>query len=164
MKGWGLVIRVQKVVQGGLQGNIPKCPIDKDTRYEGTWQRGTMKYPRENCYHRIEYSVANFLTVLMRKWYLNSNSQLYSYSQRLLEGTDGTRINTNNLVYTWKVKMKEEESIKKNWERNTVTIRIVVVIKLKSYIQELTSSDCADDDSSLDKTILSLLYCHLNPL
>ena len=49
-------------------------------------------------------------------------------------------------------------------ERNTVTIRIVVVIKLKSYIQELTSSDCADNDSSLDKTILSLLYCHLNPL
>ena len=50
-----------------IQGNISECPIDKDTRYEGTGQRGTMKYLRENCYHRIEYSVANFLTVLMRK-------------------------------------------------------------------------------------------------
>ena len=50
-----------------IQGNIPECPIDKDTRYEGTGQRGIMKYLRENFYHRIEYSVANFLTVLMRK-------------------------------------------------------------------------------------------------
>ena len=50
-----------------IQGNITGCPIDKDTRHEGTRQRGTIKYLRENCYHRIEYSVANSLTALMRK-------------------------------------------------------------------------------------------------
>ena len=37
---------------------------------------------------------------------MNSNFQPYSYSQRLQEGADGIRINTSNLVYTWKVEMK----------------------------------------------------------
>ena len=50
-----------------IQGNVLGDSIDKDTRHEGTGQRGSMKYLRENCYHRIEYSVANFLIALMRK-------------------------------------------------------------------------------------------------
>ena len=50
-----------------IQGNILGYPIDKDTHHGDTGQRGTMKYLRENCYHRIEYSVANSLTALMRK-------------------------------------------------------------------------------------------------
>ena len=50
-----------------IQGNIPRNSIDKDTYHEGTRQRGTMKYLRENCCHRIECFVANSLAALMRK-------------------------------------------------------------------------------------------------
>jgi len=83
MKGWGLVIRVQ---EGGLrrnassaeqnrglkvwptiQGNIPRDSIDKDTHHEGIGQRGTMKYLRESCYHRIECSITNSLAALIWK-------------------------------------------------------------------------------------------------
>ena len=39
----------------------------KDTYHESTEQREAMKYLRENCYYRIEYSVANSLAALMRK-------------------------------------------------------------------------------------------------
>jgi len=70
---------------------------------------GAKKYLRENCYHRIECSVANSLTVLMRKGYLNSIFQPYSYPQRLLEGADLIRINPSNLPSRWRIKMKREK-------------------------------------------------------
>ena len=41
------------------------------------------KYLKESCYHRIEYSVANFLVALIKKWSLNSVFQSYNYPQRL---------------------------------------------------------------------------------
>ena len=34
---------------------------------------------KESCYHRIKCSVANSLTALMWKWYLNSGFQPYSF-------------------------------------------------------------------------------------
>ena len=55
--------RGQKV-QPVIQCNVLGVSIDKDARHGGM---GAMKYLRENCYHRIEYSVANSLTALMRK-------------------------------------------------------------------------------------------------
>ena len=74
-----------------------------------------------------------------------------NYFQRFQEVADGTGINTEELVYTWKVEMEEEESIKgkgypeeggsKRREKNTVPTRNVIVSKLKKYIQELISSD-----------------------
>ena len=52
--------------------------------------------------------------------------------------------------------MKDEDTIKQkenpkgrgseNYERNTVVIRTVLVINFKKYIQELISSNYADDD------------------
>ena len=50
-----------------IQGNIPRSSIDKDTYHEGTGQRGTTKYLRESCYHRIKCFVANSLAAFMRK-------------------------------------------------------------------------------------------------
>ena len=90
-----------------IQGNIPGDSIDNDTYHESTRQREAMKYLRESFYNRIECSVANSLVALMRKWYLNINFQPYSYSQRFQEGADGTWINTSDLIYTWRVEMKE---------------------------------------------------------
>ena len=40
---------------------------------------GGEKYLRESCYNYIEYSAANSLAALMKKWYLNNNYQPYSY-------------------------------------------------------------------------------------
>ena len=50
-----------------IQEDVSGDSIDKDTHHEGTGQRGTMKYLRESCYHRIECSITNSLTALMRK-------------------------------------------------------------------------------------------------
>ena len=131
-------------VWSAIQGNVPGDSIDKDIHHEGTRQRGTMKYLRESCYHRIECYVANSLATLMYKWYMNSNFQPYSYSQRLQEVVDGTRINVRNLVYTWRVEMKEWGQYKKEripWgvrigeeEKNTVIARTILVIKFKRNI------------------------------
>ena len=160
MNRWGLVIRVQEgssrritslakqsrgpKVWFSIQGNVLRGSIDKNTHYGGTGQRGTMKYLRKNYYHRIEYSVTNSLATLMRKWCLNNTFQPYSYSQRLQEGADVTRINTSNLMYMWMVEIKERREYKiegdsngkgsKNWEKNTVALRIILVIKFKNYI------------------------------
>ena len=49
--------------QSDLSGNSN----DRDVRHKRTRNMGTQKYLRKNCYHRIEYSVANSLATLMRK-------------------------------------------------------------------------------------------------
>ena len=69
---------------------------------------GAEKYLGESCYHCIKYSVTKSLASLIRKWYLNSAFQLYSYPQRLQEGADGTSINISNLTSTWRVEMRGE--------------------------------------------------------
>ena len=56
-----------KKVWSAIESNVPGDSIDNDTHHESTGQRGTMKYLRESCYHRIECSVANSLTVLTWK-------------------------------------------------------------------------------------------------
>ena len=98
MKRWGLVIRVQEggpmmnaslieqsrgpKVWSAVQSNIPEDSISKDKNHKSTGQRETIKYLRESYYHCIECSVTNSLAALMRKWYLKSNFQLYSYSPK----------------------------------------------------------------------------------
>ena len=49
--------------QSDLSGNSN----DRDVRHKRTRNMGAQKYLRKNCYHRIEYSVANSLATLMRK-------------------------------------------------------------------------------------------------
>ena len=94
------------------RSNVLEDFIDKDIHHESTGRMKVMKYLRESCYHHIKCSIANSLSSLMRKWYLNNNFQPYSYSQRLQECIDRTKINTSNLIYMWRVKMKEENNIK----------------------------------------------------
>ena len=81
MKTWGLVMRVREGgprrnassakqnrcqnVWSAIQRNILGDPIDKNAHHESTEQKEVMKYLRENCYHRIEYSTANSLAALM---------------------------------------------------------------------------------------------------
>ena len=56
-------LKIWFAIQEDVSGDF----IDKDTHHEGTGQRGAMKYLRESCYHRIECSITNSLTALMRK-------------------------------------------------------------------------------------------------
>ena len=50
-----------------IQSDIPGTSIDKDVNHECTGQIGAVKYLRESYCHRIECSIANSLTTLMRK-------------------------------------------------------------------------------------------------
>ena len=102
-----------KKVWSAIQSNVSGDSIDKDTHHESTGQKEAMKYLKESCYHRIESSAANSLVTLMWKWYLNSNFQPYSYSWKFQEVADGIRIKASNLVYTWRVEMKEGGYYKK---------------------------------------------------
>ena len=142
--------------------------------YERTWQMGAMKYLRENCYHCIECSVANFLAALMRKWYLNSTFQPYSYSQRLQEGVDGTRINTSNLMYMWRVEIKERREYKierRLWGKEIESLREkhysnknCACNQIREIYTRIDLLELCQGRFSLDKTNLSLLSCHLDPL
>ena len=105
---WSRDQKVCSVIQSNILGNF----IDKDMHYERTGQMRAVKYLKESCYHHFECSVANSVAALMRKWYLNSTFQPYNYSQRFQEGADGTRINTSNLMYTWRVEIKERREYK----------------------------------------------------
>ena len=49
------------------QSDLSRNSNDRDVRHKRTRNMGTQKYLRKNCYHRIEYSVANSLATLMRK-------------------------------------------------------------------------------------------------
>ena len=49
------------------QSDIPRSPNDRGVHHKCTRKRGTPKYLRENCYHRIKCSVTNSPTALMRK-------------------------------------------------------------------------------------------------
>ena len=50
-----------------IQSNILGNSINKDMYHERTRQIGSAKYLRESYYYHIECSIANSLTVLMRK-------------------------------------------------------------------------------------------------
>ena len=63
-----------------IQGDLPGNSSDNDICYEHTRQQWGGKYLRESYYHRIECFAANSLATLMRKWYLISSFQPYSYS------------------------------------------------------------------------------------
>ena len=157
-----------------IQSNIPENSINKDMHYEGTKQMGAEKYLRESCYHRIEYSVTNSLATLMRKWCLNNTFQPYSYSQRLQEGADGTMINTNNLMYMWRVEIKERREYKierrprwkgiGEWRKKYCSNKSCTC----NWLQELyTRTDLLGlcwGRFILNKTGLFLLYCYLDPL
>ena len=116
----------------------------KDKHREGIRQGEGKKYPRKSCHHRIKCSVANSLTALMWRLYLNNDIQPYSYYTRLMEGTNGTSINTSHLACMWRTKMRGEGSIKggrgnrrkgsRNKEKIIVASRTNFVIKSERNI------------------------------
>ena len=70
----GLRMKVSSTEQGrgskvwfAVQGNVSEDFIGKDKHHRSIGQREAIKYLRESYYHRIECSIANSLTALMRK-------------------------------------------------------------------------------------------------
>ena len=49
------------------QSDFPGSSNDRDVHHKRIRNMGTQKYLRKSCYHRIECSVDNSLTTLMRK-------------------------------------------------------------------------------------------------
>ena len=142
--------------------------------HERTGQMGAVKYLKVSCSYRIECFVANSLTSLMRKWYLNSIFQPYNYSQRLQECADGTKINTSNLMYTWRVEMKEKREYKMErgprWKgigelrEKYCNSKNCTCNQLQELYTRTNLLGLCRGRFSLDKTSLFLLYCHLDPL
>ena len=54
------------------QSDLPKSSSDRDVHHEHTGRKGTQKYLRKSCYHRIECIVATSLTAFMWRRPLNS--------------------------------------------------------------------------------------------
>ena len=54
------------------QGDLLGSSGDKDVHHKRIRMRGTQKYLRESCYHRIECTVATFLAAFMLRRPLNS--------------------------------------------------------------------------------------------
>ena len=52
--------------------DLPRNSSDMDVHYGHTRRRGTQKYQRESCYHRIECIAATFLAVFIWRRPLNS--------------------------------------------------------------------------------------------
>ena len=72
------------------QSDIPRNATERDVPYEHIERMGAQKYLRENCYHRIKCSVANFLAALMWKRPLNSVALTTSTHRRPKGVSDGT--------------------------------------------------------------------------
>ena len=54
------------------QGDLLGSSSDKDVHHKRIRMRGTQKYLRENCYHRIECTAATFLTASMLRRPVNN--------------------------------------------------------------------------------------------
>ena len=52
--------------------DLPRNSSDMDVHYGHTRRRGTQKYQRESCYHRIECIAATFLAAFIWRRPLNS--------------------------------------------------------------------------------------------
>ena len=72
------------------QGDLPRSSSDRDVHHEHTRRRGTQKYLRENCYHRIECTATTFLAAFMLRRPLNSVVLATTTHRKLEKVFDGT--------------------------------------------------------------------------
>ena len=76
------------------QGDLPRKSSDRDVHHEYTKRRGTQKYLRKSCYHRIECTVATFFASFMWRRPLNSaalTTTTHKNPKKVFDGT-GTQI------------------------------------------------------------------------
>ena len=54
------------------QSDLPRNSSDRDVHHEHTRRKGTQKYIRESCYHRIKCTATTFLAAFMWRRLLNN--------------------------------------------------------------------------------------------
>ena len=72
------------------QGDIPRSSIDRNVHHEHTKMRGTQKYLRESCYHRIECIIVTFLATFMWRRPLNNATLATTTHKKPKKVSDGT--------------------------------------------------------------------------
>ena len=78
------------------QGDLPRSSSDSDVHHEHTRRKGTRKYLRESCYHRIICTATIFLAAFMWRRPLNSAvlaTITHRKPKRVSDGT-GTQVKT----------------------------------------------------------------------
>ena len=92
------------------QGDLPRNSSDRGVHYEHTRKRGTQKYLKESCYHRIECTTATFLAAFMWRKPLNNATlatTTHRKPRRVSNGT-GTQV-TAQMTNKCKIKMVQRE-------------------------------------------------------
>ena len=92
------------------QGDLPRNSSDRDVHHEHTRRRGTQKYLRESCYHRIECTAATFLAAFIWRRLLNSTDLATTTHRKLKRVSDGTSTQvTTQMTNKCKIKMVQRE-------------------------------------------------------
>ena len=71
-------------------GDLPWNSNDRDEHHEHTRRKGTQKYLRKNCYHRIECTIATFLITFMWRRPLNNIALVTTTHRKPKRVSDGT--------------------------------------------------------------------------
>ena len=122
------------------QGDLPRSSNDRDVHHGHTRRRGTQKYLKESCYHRIECIAATFLAAFMLRRPLNSVA-LATTTHRKPESVSnrtGTQVRAQ-MINKCRIKMALRELYNvrdppwkrdfwKNKEKNTIAIRVALVL------------------------------------
>ena len=134
------------------QSDLPRNFIDKNVHHKHTRRRGTQKYLRKSCYHRIECTAATFLAALMWRRPLNSvalTTTIHRKPGRVSDGTN-TQVKAQMIekcrikmiqkkIYNvrdppWKGDQKKEERI---LQQSKVSLYLIVINLYKYDILEL---------------------------
>ena len=110
------------------QGDLPRSSNDRDVHHGHTRRRGTQKYLKESCYHRIECIAATFLAAFIWRRPLNSTvlaTTTHRKPKRVFDETD-TQVRAQ-MINKCRIKIVQGElyNVKdppwgkdwKNWER-----------------------------------------------
>ena len=92
------------------QSDLSRNSSDRDVHHEHTRTRGTQKYLKESCYHRIECIAATFLATFMWRRPLNSvvlAITTHKKPKRMSNGTD-TQIRAQ-MTNKCRIKMVQRE-------------------------------------------------------
>ena len=72
------------------ESDLHKGSSDRDVPHEHTRRKGTQKYLKKNCYHRIKCTAATFLAALIWRKPLNSTVLAITTHRKLKRVSDET--------------------------------------------------------------------------
>ena len=72
------------------QSDLPRNSNDRDVHHKHTRRKGTQKYIRESCYHRIKCTATTFLATFMWRRLLNSAILVITTHRNPKRVSDGT--------------------------------------------------------------------------